>query len=341
MLHEHNMNKEKIIEKYNKHLSYEKNLSDNTIRNYLSDLSVFASFLVEENFSKEQPFQDFAKFILNKKKQLFQTEYRKTIVSFLTWLVTKKTKDISRNSVIRSLASLRSFFRFCIEEKFMPEAPLWNSRSYSMKKIIPKKPQLLPEVLEQNEIESLLDNPKENEINHKTLDLVVRDLSILEILYGSGLRLSEVSNLNLNDIDITKRTVTVIGKGNKQRQVPLSLKSIKILDDYIRNQRKLLVKRNSESALFLNKFGKRLSNRSIQNIVKSKGKIAGLPKRIHTHMIRHSFATHLLDGGADIRIVQMLLGHSSPDTTQIYTHVSTNQSKKIYLESHPLAKINK
>ena len=341
MLHKHNMDIEKIIEKYNKHLRYEKNLSDNTIRNYLSDLTVFKFFLIEEKFSKEATFQDFAKFISNKKKNLYQIEYRKTIVSFLTWLVTKKTNNISRNSVIRNLASLRSFFRFCIEEKFMPEAPLWNSRSYSMKKLIPKKPQILPEVLQQNEIASLIDNSKETQNKNKSLEFVLRDISILEILYGSGLRLSEVSNLNLNDIDLTKRTVTVLGKGNKQRQVPLSLNSKEILQEYIQNQRKLLIKRNSEPALFLNKFGKRLSNRSIQNLVKSKAKIAGLPKRVHTHMIRHSFATHLLDGGADIRIVQMLLGHSSPDTTQIYTHVSTSQAKKVYLESHPFANINK
>jgi len=340
MLHDHNMDNEKIIEKYSNHLRFEKNLSDNTIRNYLSDLAVFKIFLNIEEFSYEYPFLDFAKFISKKKKHLYQTEYRKVIVSFLTWLVTKKT-NISRNSVIRNLASLRSFFRFCIEEKFMPEAPLWNSRSYSMKKLIPKKPQMLPEVLQQNEISYLLDTPNEKQNTNKSLKFTIRDISILEILYGSGLRLSEVGNLNVNNIDLTKRTVTVLGKGNKQRQVPLSLKSTKILQEYINNQRRLLIKRNSEPGLFLNKFGGRLSNRSIQNLVKSRAKIAGLPKRVHTHMIRHSFATHLLDGGADIRIVQMLLGHSSPDTTQIYTHVSTSQARKVYLDSHPFANINK
>lgn len=340
MLHDHNMDNEKIIEKYSNHLRFEKNLSDNTIRNYLSDLAVFKIFLNIEKFSYEHPFLDFAKFISKKKKHLYQTEYRKVIVSFLTWLVTKKT-NISRNSVIRNLASLRSFFRFCIEEKFMPEAPLWNSRSYSMKKLIPKKPQMLPEVLQQNEISYLLDSPNEKQNTNKSLKFTIRDISILEILYGSGLRLSEVGNLNVNNIDLTKRTVTVLGKGNKQRQVPLSLKSTKILQEYINNQRRLLIKRNSEPGLFLNKFGGRLSNRSIQNLVKSRAKIAGLPKRVHTHMIRHSFATHLLDGGADIRIVQMLLGHSSPDTTQIYTHVSTSQARKVYLDSHPFANINK
>ena len=340
MLHDHNMDNEKIIEKYSNHLRFEKNLSDNTIRNYLSDLAVFKIFLNIEEFSYEYPFLDFAKFISKKKKHLYQTEYRKVIVSFLTWLVTKKT-NISRNSVIRNLASLRSFFRFCIEEKFMPEAPLWNSRSYSMKKLIPKKPQMLPEVLQQNEISYLLDSPNEKQNTNKSLKFTRRDISILEILYGSGLRLSEVGNLNVNNIDLTKRTVTVLGKGNKQRQVPLSLKSTKILQEYINNQRRLLIKRNSEPGLFLNKFGGRLSNRSIQNLVKSRAKIAGLPKRVHTHMIRHSFATHLLDGGADIRIVQMLLGHSSPDTTQIYTHVSTSQARKVYLDSHPFANINK
>ncbi|MAR14130.1 MAG: recombinase XerC [Chloroflexi bacterium] len=340
MLHDHNMDNEKIIEKYSNHLRFEKNLSDNTIRNYLSDLAVFKIFLNIEEFSYEYPFLDFAKFISKKKKHLYQTEYRKVIVSFLTWLVTKKT-NISRNSVIRNLASLRSFFRFCIEEKFMPEAPLWNSRSYSMKKLIPKKPQMLPEVLQQNEISYLLDSPNEKQNTNKSLKFTIRDISILEILYGSGLRLSEVGNLNVNNIDLTKRTVTVLGKGNKQRQVPLSLKSTKILQEYINNQRRLLIKRNSEPGLFLNKFGGRLSNRSIQNLVKSRAKIAGLPKRVHTHMIRHSFATHLLDGGADIRIVQMLLGHSSPDTTQIYTHVSTSQARKVYLDSHPFANINK
>lgn len=335
------MDNENVIKKYIDYLSYEKNLSDNTIRNYLSDLTLFKTFLIHEEFSTKEPFKDFSKFIGKKQNSQIQTEYRKAILSYLTWLITQKIKNISRNSVIRNLASLRSFFRFSIEEKLMPEAPLWNTRSYSMKKLIPKKSQKLPEILQKNEILDLLDNSKNEYIKSKPIEFVIRDLCILEILYGSGLRLSEVSNLNIKDINFAKRVVTVLGKGNKQRQVPLSLKSKNILEKYIHNQRKLLLKRKSETALFLNKFGGRLSNRSIQNLVKSKAKKAGLPKRIHPHMIRHSFATHLLDGGADIRIVQMLLGHSSPDTTQIYTHVSVTQAKKVYLNSHPLANINK
>ena len=205
-----------------------------------------------------------------------------------------------------------------------------------MKKIIPKKPQLLPEVLEQNEIESLLDNPKENEINHKTLDLVVRDLSILEILYGSGLRLSEVSNLNLNDIDITKRTVTVIGKGNKQRITPINNSLITYFKNYINEIRsKIKIDKKNTDYLFLNRRGKKISRVLVFNIVKEASKKAGIKKNISPHTFRHSFATHLVEGGADLRAVQEMLGHSNITTTEIYTHLDTKYLKEEMTNFHP------
>ena len=166
-----------------------------------------------------------------------------------------------------------------------------------------------------------------------------RDKAILELLYASGLRVGELSSLNLRDLDVDNRLLRVLGKGSKHREVFMGKTAQHSLKSYLLNSRPLLLKKNKNNALFLNKFGYRLSKRSVQDMV-SRYSLMSIGEKINPHMLRHSFATHLLDGGADIKVVQELLGHSSPSTTQIYTHVSLEESKKKYLAFHPRAKIS-
>ena len=205
-----------------------------------------------------------------------------------------------------------------------------------MRRLIPKLPQRLPQALFREEAEALLDTahgPPEN----RAEPLVLRDGAILELLYGSGLRLAEVAALNLGDVSTAQRTVRVTGKGNKERIVPVSRPGAAAVQRYTERGRPCLVATRHTEALLLNRYGGRLSGRSIEEIVRRYALRAGLTHGVHTHTLRHSFATHLLDGGAELRVVQELLGHASPATTQIYTHVSQAQARKVYLSAHPRA----
>ena len=206
-----------------------------------------------------------------------------------------------------------------------------------MRGLIPKMPKRLPQVLYRQEADSLIEQPKVSSKEGRAKPLLLRDAALLELLYGSGLRLSEVAGLNLADIDVRNRTVRVVGKGNKERMVPLSRPSIEALNNYAAQGRPNLIADIRSQALFLNRYGGRLSQRSVQTLVQRYALRAGLSRDIHTHTLRHSFATHLLDGGADLRVVQELLGHASPATTQVYTHVSPAQARKAYLAAHPRA----
>ncbi|MCH8200030.1 MAG: tyrosine-type recombinase/integrase [Chloroflexi bacterium] len=166
----------------------------------------------------------------------------------------------------------------------------------------------------------------------------MRDAALLELLYGSGLRVSEAAGLDLDAVSLDRRTVRAFGKGSKTRVVPLGRASVRALRGYVREGRPALAAASSGRALFLNRRGGRLTARSIQAIVRRHAAAAGLRDDVHTHTLRHSFATHLLDGGADLRVVQELLGHSTPAATQVYTHVSQAEARRVYLASHPLAR---
>jgi len=183
------------------------------------------------------------------------------------------------------------------------------------------------------EVIKLIEAPSEKTI------FGIRDRAILEVLYGTGIRVRELVNLNIGNIDFTEKIIKVFGKGSKERILPLSNPSIRAIQEYLENRnlfnKNKFTKINNEVALFLNRFGDRLTERSIRRIIIKYMKIAGLNKKISPHVLRHSFATHLLGGGADLRSVQELLGHESLSTTQIYTHITKERLKTIYKKSHP------
>ena len=334
------------MEDYRVHLQGERNLSSATVRNYVDDLGPFFEFLKNEGMGEKDPLKGLRGFLLRKGDDAVNQEYRRFMLSYVAWLMNTRytnpgkanqVQGHARMSTVRNLASMRSFFRFLISRGRMPSAPIWNRGSAGMRGLIPKTPKRLPQVLYRQEADSLIQQPNVSSKEGRAKPLLLRDAALLELLYGSGLRLSEVAGLDLTDIDVRNRTVRVVGKGNKERMVPLSRPSIQALNNYAEQGRPNLITNRRSQALFLNRYGSRLSPRSVQMLVQRYALRAGLSSDIHTHTLRHSFATHLLDGGADLRVVQELLGHASPATTQVYTHVSPAQARKAYLSAHPRA----
>ena len=248
------------------------------------------------------------------------------------------TRGHARASVVRHLASLRSLFRYLVQQGAMPDAPLWKRRSPSMRALIPKTPRRVPDTVSRDEATRLVGAPLSSTgpawSRH---ELQQRDAALLETLYSCGLRVSEASSLDIQGVDLGSRRLRVLGKGNKQRGVPLGHPAAQAIDYYLTDVRPKLATPRSGYALFLNSRGGRLSPRSVQTIVRRAALVAGLPPGVHTHTLRHSFATHLLDGGADLRAVQELLGHASPTTTQVYTHVTQAEARRVYLRAHPRA----
>lgn len=237
-----------------------------------------------------------------------------------------------KTSVALRLSSIRAFFRFLSRRGLVPRNPLWLGRSHEAKALAPKLDKRLPSFLSQQDIERLL-------AITDTSPYGLRDRALLELVYAGGLRVSEAAGLDLENLDLGRQEVRVWGKGSKERMVVIGIPSKETMERYLAESRPALRGKLKGQALFLNRYGQRLSVRYIQMIVKSRALEAGLdPTRVHAHTLRHSFATHLLDGGADLRVVQELLGHSSPQTTQIYTHITQVQARKIYQGAHPLAR---
>lgn len=274
-----------------------------TVRNYLTDLEPFGEYL------RKRGVRDFS------------APDRLFLRGYLAWLL---ELGYVKASVARKLSSLRSFYRFLKGRGIVERDPIDLVAG-------PKLDRRLPRAVSQQEIEALLSGPDTNKPEG------IRDRALLELLYAGGARVSEVAALNLDDVTFETREVRVVGKGAKQRVTLLGAPALDALERYLKGVRPGWRTRRSGAALFLNRYGGRLSARSIQMLVKRHALHAGLDLSFHTHTIRHSFATHLLDGGADLRVVQELLGHSSPATTQIYTHISTAQARKVYLSAHPRA----
>lgn len=240
---------------------------------------------------------------------------------------------LAKSGIALRLSAVRSFFRFLVSREAVPSKPLWNKRSVEGQSLRPKQEKRLPTFLTQNEADVMLRSVETNTV------CGIRDKAILEIIYAAGLRVSEVSGLDLGNLNLNSMELRVRGKGSKERITFIGEPAAAALANYTRERHLLIAERNRTEALFLNRYGRRLTHRSIQRLVKETAKRANLdPQRIHTHTLRHSFATHLLDGGADLRIVQELLGHSSPTTTQIYTHITQAQARKTYEFAHPLAR---
>ena len=241
-------------------------------------------------------------------------ELNQEIGEFSTYLKLLSRKNYAKSTINRKITSIKTFLNWCIEKNYLNSSALKSVKNL-------KNEKKLPNVLTANYINELLDGLPTSDAKG------LRDKAILEIMYSSGLRVSEVSNLTLKNFKKNK-SIKVLGKGNKERVLPITSRAYDSVNKYIENSRNIFVNEKSKSYLFLGIRGGQLSDREIRRIVK-------LRAGTFPHSLRHTFATHLLDGGADLRIVQELLGHNDPSTTQIYTHVSKKQMKKKYEQSHP------
>jgi site-specific recombinase XerD len=300
---------EKIIRKpwfdqvinYKEFLDKRRLLSSYTIRNYVIDLTTFFEFL---NSISLKSLHDL---------------HKNHIRGYMRWL---SMRNVSRKSISRKLSSLKTFFTYLEDNNEISHNPAEMVKP-------PKQDQKLPRIENSEDISKMME---EDFISTK---MKLRNSTIIEVLYGSGMRVSELRNLLLENINLESGEIKVKGKGNKERIVLIGEKAVNSIKKYLDFERKTT---SNTNYLFLNKFGNPISTRSIQRIVKKYSQIAGLHEDFHTHTLRHSFATHMLDGGADIKVVQELLGHSSPTTTQIYTHISKEKIKEIYNSSHPRSK---
>ena len=285
------------------HVRVEKGLSANTVSAYHRDLVKF---------------DEFAK----KRKLSLEAVSRDDLVDFLAGLYRQKLES---KSVARHLVTLRNFFRFAQIQELIPADPSINLES-------PKIRRSLPGYLRLEEVERLLAQP-----DAKT-PLGLRDRAMLEVLYSTGLRVSELTGLRVMDLDTKVGCVRCIGKGDKERIVPVGKKALGMVDKYLRDARpKLLGKTIGSMTLFVNRRGRQLSRVGVWKILSGYGRRAGLRTALTPHMLRHSFATHLLERGADLRSVQLMLGHADISTTQIYTHVVEERLKQIYKAHHPRA----
>ena len=330
-----------LIGTYERHLA-SRGLAPATVRNYIADLAPFEEYLASQGIALGERAEELRAFVERAGAERVPLEYRKLVRDYVAWLLERRElasgrragrRGHARGSVLRLLAALRALLRYLIEGGHLPRAPLWEPRSTLMRRFTPRPPARLPDVLSAGEAARLVEAPQA-----LSTPAGLRDAALLELLYGSGLRVSEAAGLDLDAVSMDRRTVRAFGKGSKTRVVPLGGASVRALRGYVREGRPALAAASSGRALFLNRRGGRLTARSIQAIVRRYAAAAGLRDDVHTHTLRHSFATHLLDGGADLRVVQELLGHSTPAATQVYTHVSQAEARRVYLASHPLAR---
>ena len=290
----------RLINDFKFYLQIERGLSKNTVMSYSHDISSFVDFMENSNI-KESP----------------QNCSKETLQQFIF----TQSKLIGSNSQARRVSALKSFFNFLIFENYCQDSPADLIEA-------PKIGRKLPQILNTNEIEKILDGIELNKSQGQ------RNRAIIETLYGSGLRVSELVEITLSNIFIKENIIRVNGKGGKQRLIPLgsySKKFIQIYMDEIRPFEKI----KDEDILFLNRNGKKMSRAMIFTIIRNAAKKVGIKKKISPHTFRHSFATHLLENGADLRTIQLLLGHESIITTEIYTHLDNKHLKKVMEEFHP------
>ncbi|WP_216827996.1 tyrosine recombinase XerC [Alkalihalobacterium elongatum] len=301
-----NTSTSKLIDDFVFYLQVEKNCSKHTIDNYVFDINDFVKHMKDNHLDK------------------FSSVSYLLVRNYLTALHEQK---YARTSIARKISALRSLFRFLLREGKVNENPF--AASYS-----PKVGKRLPTFMYENEIEQLFSSFNENNV------LDQRDKAIIELLYSSGLRVSECCKLKIDDIDFTIGTVFVLGKGRKERYVPIGSYALDALQNYLENSRPQLLSKSKAGphpTLFLNFRGGPLTDRSIREILKKRIEKASLTMHVSPHMLRHTFATHLLNNGADLRVVQELLGHSHLSSTQIYTHVTKDRLKDVYMKHHPRA----
>jgi len=288
----------RYIEKFLRYLEYEKNASSYTLISYRTDLEAFQRFVGDVPAEKV------------------------TLLNLRRFLADLKVKNLKKITIGRKLSTLRSFFKFLCREGYLKTNPALSLRT-------PKQDKRLPKVLGIEEVLQLLESQPEDIQG-------LRDRAILETLYSAGLRVSELTHLDISHVDFIGGVVKVAGKGKKERLSPLGEKAIRAIHTYLEKRKENKLLRNSQ-ILFLNKNGSRLTERSIRRVLDRAIRKTSLAYHVSPHTLRHSFATHLLDRGADLRAVQELLGHQHLSTTQIYTHVTAERLKKVYAKAHPRA----
>ena len=290
-----------LIDEFLNFLSLERGLAKNTISSYRRDLKKYAAYLKTKNIDT-----------IDRVK-------RSDVNSFLLGL---KDKGLNSSSIARNLTAIKIFHKFLLSEGYSKEdiASVLDS---------PKLWKHLPDVLSIAEVNKIISQP--NLKNSQG----IRDRAALELMYATGMRVSELVNLNLNDLNLDVGFVKCMGKGQKERIVPLGQKAKEALERYLQKIRPVLAKGRSSNALFLTRLGKKMSRQTFWKIIKRYVRLARINKRITPHTFRHSFATHLLERGADLRVVQELLGHANISTTQIYTHVNKDRLKSVHHKFHP------
>lgn len=295
---------EDLIRDFLNYLLVEKGVSENTLKAYENDLKSYAEYLRNHGFTD-----------IGELKRL-------DIVDYLSKL---RELNYSASSTSRKLAAIKSFHKFLLREGFSKELPTAELRS-------PKLSKRLPVVLSLSQVEKILAQPSGQE------SAALRDKAILELMYASGMRISELVGLDLDDVDSETGSVRCMGKGSKERFVPVGSYAVAAVVNYVEKGRPKLAKKRRPTALFLNARGQRLTRQGCWKIFKQYVAKTGIKKKVSPHSLRHSFATHMLEAGADLRAIQEMLGHAFISTTQIYTKLTRQDLKEIYMETHPRAR---
>lgn len=290
-----------VFNRYIDFLEAERNVSPYTVRNYTNDLMEFFGFVSESGIDTLKKVD------------------KQTLRSYLAKLMEQK---YAKSSIARKLSAIRSFYRYLMREEMISASPAATTVS-------PKLDKRLPTFLTIEEAKRLVESPDVSQPQGQ------RDRALLELLYASGLRVSELVNMNTEQVNLATNEIRVWGKGAKERVVLIGGPASEALNTYINEGRKELLGGKRNNALFVNRYGERILVRRVQKILNKYSK--NINKSVHPHILRHTFATHLLDGGADLKVVQELLGHADLSSTQIYTHVTQSRARKIYLSAHPMA----
>ena len=304
-----------LLERYGRYLTGQRSLSQNTRRIYLDDLRAFLTYCRRQDLN-------------------LRDMNRQMLRGYVAYLATEGRADGSggpagyaRVSIVRKLTALRTFYNFLVQQGWFKSTPVPSARSFPVKV---EKP--LPSFLGRKEAARLLEAADDDTPTGR------RDRAILEILYACGVRLAEIEGMNLGDVHRARREILVRGKGNKERWTLYGGPAEAAIDGYLSEGRPhLAAGEHSDDPLFVNRYGGRLSRRSIEKIVSNQAARAGLKDGIHPHTLRHSFASHMLEGDADLRVIQDLLGHSNVSTTQMYTHITKQEARRAYLTFHPMA----
>lgn len=294
---------ESYVNEFINYLAVERGLAKNTLESYGRDLRQYYSYLTNDRIDA------------------VNQASRATILAYLEQL---QSKGRAVSTISRNLAAIKSYYQFLVRERYLEKDPAANLES-------PKLEKKLPKILTIGEVEELLKQP------NSFLPTGMRDKAMLELLYATGIRVSELISLNVSDVNLEMGYIKCYGKGSKERIVPLGSIAAKCVQEYVTRGRGKLVRTYDEPALFVNHHGNRLTRQGFWKIIKKYAQEATITKEITPHTLRHSFATHLLENGADLRSVQEMLGHADISTTQIYTQVTKNRLKEVYEKAHPRA----